>query len=93
MTTQLHGSHLKTCDALSRHPIARNLAWREVRSMLGALDAIEQEEHDGTLTVTVHGRTLVLHTPVRENLADVQELMDLRRFLQQSEAPQAAVAG
>jgi hypothetical protein len=37
MKPQLSGSHRRTYDSLFRHPPARNLAWRDVRSMLGAL--------------------------------------------------------
>ena len=87
METHLQGSHRTTYDAVFQHPIARNLAWRDVRSMLGALPDTVQQEHEGTLKVTRNGRSLVLHRPVHKNIADVQELMDLRRFLEQSDMP------
>lgn len=87
METQLRGSHRTTYDAVFQHPVARNLHWRDVRSMLDALPGVALEEHNGTLKVARNGRTLVLHRPVRKNIAEVQELMDLRRFLEQSQAP------
>ena len=95
METQLSGTHRITYDAVFQHPIARNLAWRDVRSMLGAMHGVAQEEHNGTLKVTRNGRSLVLHQPIRKNIADVQELMDLRRFLELSAAttPPAASDG
>jgi hypothetical protein len=95
METKLHGSHKSTYEAIFQHPIARNLTWRDVRSMLGALTGVAQEEHNGTLKITCNGRTLVLHQPIRKNIADVRELMDLRHFLEHSEtaARQPTVQG
>ena len=95
METKMTGSHETTYAAVFQHPISRNLEWREVRSMLSAMPGVEQEEHDGTLKVKRNGHTLVLHQPLRKNMTDVQELMDLRRFLEQSEGakPRAAEAG
>jgi hypothetical protein len=86
METQLHGPHQHIYDAVFQHPVARNLAWRDVRSMLGALSDVVQEEHEGTLKVTRNGHKLVLHRPLRKNMADVRELMQIRRFLEQSGA-------
>jgi hypothetical protein len=50
--------------------------------MLGVLPGVSQEEHEGTLKVTGNGRNLVLHCPQGNHVTDVQELMDLRHFLQ-----------
>jgi len=90
-----NSTHQITYDAVFQHPIARNLAWRDVVSMLAALDGASQEEHGGTLKVMRNGRALVLHQPIRKNVTDVQELMNLRRFLEQSEAaePRPTPAG
>lgn len=55
--------------------------------MLGALPETVQQEHNGTLKVTRNGKTLVLHGPAHKNIASVQELMDLRRFLEQTDGP------
>lgn len=82
MDIELSGTHRTTYDAVFQHPISRNLVWRDVVSMLGAIDGIEQREHDGTLKVTRNGQTLVMHQPVHKQIADVQELMNLRRFLE-----------
>ncbi len=85
METQLQGSHRRTFDAIFQHPVARNLAWRDVRTMLEAMTGVVlREEHEGTLRVSRNGRTLLLHRPPRKHISDVQELMDLRRFLEQS---------
>jgi hypothetical protein len=86
METQALGIHQSTYDAVFQHPIARNLQWREVRSMLGAL-AVETEEQNGNVKFTRNGQTLTVHPPRRKDFSDVQELMNIRHFLEQSAAP------
>src|SRR5437016_2854090 len=87
MNTELRGTHRTTFDAVFQHPIARNLTWRDVRAMIDALGDSKQSEHERTLKVTRNGHTLVLHRPFRQTITDVRELMNLRRFLEQSVAP------
>lgn len=87
MNTQTLGIHRGTYDAVFRHPLSRNLAWRDVRSMLDALPDVVLEEREGTLKLSGHGRTLVLRRPPRKTMDDVQELMNLRRFLSPTETP------
>jgi hypothetical protein len=92
METQSFGIHQSTYDALFQHPIARNLQWRDVRSMLGAVADVT-EERSGNVKFTRNGQTLVVHPPRHKDFSDVQELMKVRHFLDQSgEPPQAAVA-
>jgi hypothetical protein len=86
METKTLGIHQSTYDAVFQHPIARNLQWREVRSMLGAL-AVETEEQNGNVKFTRNGQTLTVHPPRRKDFSDVQELMNIRHFLEQSAAP------
>jgi hypothetical protein len=85
MNTQLHGSHQRTYDAVFQHPLARNLEWLEVRSMLVALADLVEQDGD-VLKVTRNSRTLVLRRPYRKGMRDIEELMKVRHFLQQSEA-------
>jgi hypothetical protein len=80
------GIHQGTYNAIFQHPIARHLTWRDVYSMLGALPDVTLEDHNETVKVSRSGRTLVMHRPLRKNMDDVQELMNLRRFLEQTEA-------
>ena len=92
METRSFGIHQSTYDALFQHPIARNLQWHDVPSMLGALADVT-EERSGNLKFTRNGQTLVVHPPRRKDFSDVQELMKVRHFLHQSgEPPQPAVA-
>jgi len=94
MKPQPSFSHQSTYDAIFRHPMARNLQWREVRSMLTAL-ADDVQEHNGTLKITRNAQTLVLHQPYGKNIADMHELMEIRHFLERSGTalPQAAANG
>ena len=85
MATQTLGIHQSTYDAVFQHPIARNLQWRDVRSMLGALAEVT-EEHSGNVKFTRNGQSLTLHPPVRKDLSDVHELMEIRHFLERSAA-------
>jgi len=87
MDTLLHGSHQRTYEAIFQHPVSRNLAWRDVCSMLDAMEGVVQVENEGTHKVSRNGHTLILHRPDRKNITDVGELMKLRRFLEQSETP------
>src|SRR5438045_2343047 len=85
MESQPLGAHQATYDAVFQHPIARNLQWRDVRSMLGALAEVS-EEQNGNLKFTRYGQTLTVHPPRRKDFSDVQELMHIRHFLQRSGA-------
>jgi len=73
-----------THDALFRHPLPRDLHWPEIRSMLGALAKVALGD-DGSMRATANGRTLALGRP-RKNVASVEELMEIRRFLARPDA-------
>jgi hypothetical protein len=85
MKSALSESHQSTYDALFRQPLARDLQWGDVWSMLGAMARTEAvREDNGNLKVTRNGRTLVLHRPRGKDLADVKELTQVRNFLERS---------
>jgi hypothetical protein len=93
MNTQLSGSHQKVYQQIFQHPMPHNLQWREVWSMLGAMtDASAVEEANGNLKVTRNGQTLTLHRPRGKDLADKQELTQIRHFLDRSGSPAPAAA-
>ena len=91
MTTQdrltapphLNGRHQHTYEAIFRHPAAHNLEWHDVRSLLAALADVA-EGHNGTLQVTRNGQTVTLHAPKHKDVATVEDLLAIRRFLEQS---------
>jgi hypothetical protein len=91
-SASLTGSHLRTYNTIFQHPVSHNLEWRAVRALMGRLgDA--REELNGNLKVVRNGRTLVLHPHRTKDVADTEELMVLRHFIEESEDPPAAAGG
>jgi len=90
-TAQLTGSLLRTYNTIFQHPVSHNLEWRHVHALFRHLGQVE-EEHNGSLRVTRNGQILVLHPPSGKDVAETEELMALRHFLQRSE-PTAAAPG
>lgn len=85
MKSALSESHQSTYDALFRHPVARDVQWRDVWSLLGAVAGAEAvHENNGSVKVTRNGRTLVLHRPRGKDIADAKELTQVRNFLERS---------
>jgi hypothetical protein len=80
---QLNGRHQHTYEAIFRHPAAHNLEWHDVRSLLAALVDVS-EGHNGSLQVTRNGQMVILHAPKHKDVASVEDLMAVRRFLEQS---------
>lgn len=89
MPMQTLGIHQGTYEAVFRHPLARNLQWRDVRSMLAAI-ADESVGRGGDVTFTRNGQTLTVRPPSRKDFSDVQGLMQIRQFLERSGAPPQA---
>ena len=87
MDMQMSGNHQSTYDAVSKHPIARNLQWRDIRSMLAAMADATEEEHNGNVKFTRNRHTITIHPPQRKDFSDIHELMKIRQFLEQSKAP------
>jgi hypothetical protein len=84
--------HQTTYKALFQHPIAHNLQWHDVRSMLDALTEVT-EELNGNLKFSRHGEVLILHPPKHKDLSDTKEVMKIRHFLERSSVPeQTAIA-
>jgi hypothetical protein len=91
MTTQerlktppyLNGRHKHTYDAIFRHPTAHNLEWHDVRSLLDSLaDVVEGQ--NGALQVTRNGQILSLHAPKHKDVASAEDVLAIRRFLEES---------
>ena len=94
MKPQLSGTHRRIYEGIFRHPAARNLDWRDVRSMLGALAEVV-EEPNGNLKFTRNGQTLTLRPSLHKNVGEIEELMEIRHFLERSGeiAPEAEAEG
>lgn len=89
MEIQMSKVHQTTYKAIFQHPIAHNLQWHDVRSMLDALAEVT-EEHNGNLKYTRHGEVLILHPPKHKDLSDTKEVMQIRHFLERSSVPELA---
>jgi hypothetical protein len=87
--SDLTGSHLKTYNAIFQHPVSHNLEWRCVRALFNQIAEVV-EQPNGNLRVTRNGQWMVLRTPRTKDVADVEELMELRHFLERSEQVPAA---
>jgi hypothetical protein len=93
MTTQdrpttpfrLNGRHQITYETIFRHPTSHNLEWHDVRSLLAALADVT-EGHDGKIEVTRAGQRLILHAPKHKDVADVEDVLAIRRFLEKTGA-------
>jgi hypothetical protein len=80
----LTGSHLRTYNAIFQHPISHNLEWRNVRSLLDHLAEVV-EQPNGNLRVARNGQSMVLRTPRTKDVAEMEEVMELRHFLERSD--------
>jgi hypothetical protein len=83
-TAPLTGSHLRTYNTIFQHPVSHNLEWRSVRSLLSKLGEVT-DEPNGNLKATRNGLSLVLHLSRSKDVAETEELMAIRHFLEQSE--------
>ena len=80
----LTGSHLRTYNTIFQHPVSHNLGWHDVHALFRHLGQVEQEPN-GNLKVTCNGQVLVLPPPRTKDVAETDELMALRHFLERSE--------
>ena len=80
----LTGSHLRTYQTIFRHPVSHNLGWHDVHALFRHLGSME-EEPNGNFRVTRNGQSMVLHPSRTKDVAETDELMGLRRFLERSE--------
>jgi len=85
MEPKLTRTHQRTYETIFRHPAAHNLEWRDLRALLSELADVE-EEPNGKLKVTRNGQTLVMEPDRHKDVADVDELMRIRHFLERSDA-------
>lgn len=75
-------SDQRTIDAIFRHPVANNLAWRDVVAMFDALGEVT-EKRDGKFTFKVGAAHFTVKKPHDHHLAGA-DVIDLRHFLLKS---------
>jgi hypothetical protein len=90
--SSLTSSQQRTYNTIFQHPVSHNLEWRQVRALLAALGEVA-EEPNGNLKVTRNGKVLVLHPSRTKDVAETEELMVLRHFLEQAESAQPEAKG
>lgn len=88
----LSGHHRKTWEAIFRHPVAHNLEWHDVASLLGAIAEVS-EDHKSHVKVTRNGRTAVLQKPKHKDVSSVDDVLAIRRFLNESSTAASAEQG
>ena len=92
--TVLHGAHLKTLEAVFRHPVAHNLEWMDVVTLMEKIGVV-QRRTDDKFAFDVAGQHYVMHKPHAKELTS-SEVADLRHFLQRAgwspAGPSAATA-
>jgi hypothetical protein len=92
--TALHGAHLRTLEALFRHPTAHNLEWMDVVALIEKIGVV-QEKGDNKFSFDVGGEHYLMHKPHTKDLTS-SEVVDLRHFLQRAawspEEPSQAAA-
>jgi hypothetical protein len=75
----LSNHHRSTLAKIFQHPVSHNVEWHDVRSLLDAVGSVDQR-HDGTLAITVGGRT-EFFDPRADKDADPRVVADLRTML------------
>jgi len=74
----LSGSHRRTFDALFRHPLAHNVEWKDVVSLIGKLGDV-REPSSNEFVLQLGGRRLVMQKPHHKDLT-ADELLAVRHF-------------
>ncbi len=90
LLSTLTGSHLRTYEAIFQHPLAHNLGWHDVHTLLRYIGEVV-DEPNGNLKVTRHGEILVLHPVRTKEVSTSEEVLALRHFLQRAEKAAANV--
>jgi hypothetical protein len=78
----LHGAHLRTLEALFRHPTAHNLEWVDVIALFEEIGTVHRKAND-KFALDLAGEHFVLHKAHTKDLTS-SEVVDLRHFLQRA---------
>jgi hypothetical protein len=80
----LKGSQLRTYNRIFQHPVSHNLGWHDVLGMFRQLGEVA-DEPNGNIKVTRNGRFIILRPHRTKDVAETEEVMVLRHFLEDSE--------
>lgn len=80
--THLTSHHRATLAKIFQHPVAHNLEWNDVFSLLNAVFEVE-EKHDGKYEIKFEGQSETFEKPKHKDV-ETQEVIDVRRLLQRA---------
>jgi hypothetical protein len=89
--TELMGTHLRTYQAIFRHPTAHNLKWDEVQALFRNLGQVSAEKN-GNLTFYRNGKELLVPAPTTKEVEETEQVIRLRDFLRRSDKSYGQVA-
>lgn len=75
----LNHKQLNVLEKVYAHPVAHNLTWHDVRTLLDAVGEVE-EKHNGSWRITISGVAEVFDPNHGKELS-TQQVMDLRHML------------
>lgn len=87
-SSHLSGRHRHTYESIFHHPVAHNLEWHDVISLLNEIARVS-EDHNGVFQVTSNGQMLSLQAPKHKD-APIDMVLEIRHFLERSEASKLA---
>ena len=80
---QLSSKDADTMRRIFRHPASHNLEWRDVTALIEHLGTVEEVENRH-LTFTVNGATQSFRRTSEKDVSEVEQVLDLRRFLERA---------
>jgi hypothetical protein len=78
----LHGAHLRTLEALFRHPTAHNLEWMDVITLFEHIGTVHRKANE-KFALELAGTHYQLRKPHTKDLTS-SEVVDLRHFLERA---------
>jgi hypothetical protein len=76
---KVSGSDRRTIDAILRHPVAHNLEWSDVVSLMEKLGTVDRKDN-AEFVFEVHAQRHIMRRPHTKDLTG-QEVVELRKFL------------
>lgn len=81
--TQMSAKDATTMGRIYQHPASHNLEWRDVVALVEHLGTVDEKDN-GHITFAVNGASQGFHRPRDKDISDVQQILDLREFLERS---------
>ena len=72
----------RTLEAVFKHPVQSNVAWKDCEKLLDSLGAEISEGEGSRVRISLNGRKAVFHRPHPQKEIDKGALVSLRKFLE-----------